>query len=151
MARDQLQLTRGTNYSFHALVLLAGARPEEVMSIGQLAKGVKASPTYMGKLLHRLSQSGLVKAQRGRGGGYCLARPASDITLWEVVSTLHGGSPLGSMALPICSKCSIAAACPLKDALRSAEDDIRRRLETVTVGSLVKLLEDVAHSTPSPA
>ncbi len=121
------------------------------MSIGQLAKGVQASPTYMGKLLQRLNHVGLVTAHRGRSGGYCLARPASDITLWEVVTALQGDSPLGTMALPICSKCSLAAACPLKDALRSAEDEMRRKLEAVTVDSLAKSLEDVTHSTPSPA
>jgi Rrf2 family nitric oxide-sensitive transcriptional repressor len=125
-------------------VLLAGIPHGEALSIKRLAEGVQASPTYMAKLLQRLSRAGLVTAHRGRGGGYSLARSADGVTLWEVACALQDGSPADVPTLPICSECSLAAACPLKAVIGPAGEEMRRRLETVTVGGLAKLLEDGA-------
>ncbi len=136
-----LELTRGSNYSFHALLLLARAEPARTMTIDELAQGVRASPSYMAKLLKRLSRAGLVMAHLGRGGGYGLGRPADVITLWEVVAALHDGVPVGTPVIPLCAQCPLSPICPLRDTLHSAEEDIRHRLEAVTVGSLAQLLD----------
>lgn len=119
------------------------------MSIEQLAEGVQASPTYMAKLLQQLARAGLVEAHRGRGGGYSLGRPAESITLWEVVAALHGNLPLETVLLPICSRCPLAPACPLRETLASMGEEIRRRLEEVTVGGLAKLLKQATRSASS--
>ena len=41
---------------------------------------------FLSKILNRLSQAGLIKAVRGRGGGVRLSRPASEILVFDVVS-----------------------------------------------------------------
>ena len=135
-----LELTRGSNFSFHSLLLLARAGPGEAISIGQLAKAVQASPTYMAKLLKKLARAGLVVPQRGRGGGYTLGPPAESISLWQVVSALNG-SASQVPALPMCSECALAPQCPLKSTLQCAAADFRQRLESVSVGALAQLLE----------
>lgn len=112
------------------------------MSIEQLAEEVQASPSYMAKLLQRLARAGLVVAHRGRAGGYSLGRPGQSITLWEVVAALHGGDALRTPLLPICSRCPLSPVCPLRDTLQSAGDEMRRRLQEVTVGTLARLLEE---------
>lgn len=49
---------------------------------------------YLNQLMTQLRKAGLVHSRRGPGGGHCLARPANEITLAELVSALEG--PLGS-------------------------------------------------------
>ena len=44
----------------------------------------------MAKVLQRLARAGLLRAVRGVGGGYRLARPAKDITLFEIVELFEG-------------------------------------------------------------
>lgn len=139
-----LDLTRGANYSFHGLLLLAIAGPEQVLSIGQLARGVRASPTYMAKLLKRLAEAKLLEAHRGKGGGYSLARPAESISLRDVVSALAATEPSWLAPLPLCSQCPLSPECPVNDALAAASNDIRRRLEAVSVGGLARRLEKTA-------
>src|SRR5690606_22367424 len=41
---------------------------------------------YLGKLLQGLVQEGVVVSQKGMGGGFCLARKPSEITLYDVVN-----------------------------------------------------------------
>ena len=81
---------------------------------------------YVGKLMSALRQAGFVDSVRGRGGGYVLSRPASEISVEEVLNAL--GEPLFPTeycnshpgALSVCAHqtdCSIrsiwqAAVCP---------------------------------------
>jgi Rrf2 family cysteine metabolism transcriptional repressor len=45
---------------------------------------------YLEHLVARLRKAGLVDSRRGSRGGYMLARPASEITMAEVVQALEG-------------------------------------------------------------
>lgn len=139
-----LDLTRGANYSFHGLLLLATAGPGQVLSIGQLARGVRASPTYMAKLLKRLAEAKLLEAHRGKNGGYSLGRPADSISLRDVVSALEATEPQCLAILPLCSQCPLSPECPVNETLADASDDLRRRLDAVSVGELARRLEKTA-------
>ena len=55
-----------------------------------IASVVKASPTYLSKVLQQLARVGFLNTVMGPHGGYCLARKPRDITLLEVVE-LFGG------------------------------------------------------------
>ena len=45
---------------------------------------------YLNQLLTQLRKAGLIQSRRGPGGGHCLARPANEITLAELVVALEG-------------------------------------------------------------
>jgi Rrf2 family protein len=45
---------------------------------------------YLNQLLTQLRKAGLIVSRRGPGGGHCLARPASEITLDELIDALEG-------------------------------------------------------------
>ena len=44
---------------------------------------------YLSKILNRLRQNGLVTSERGPGGGFQLARPALETTVYEIVATFE--------------------------------------------------------------
>ncbi len=46
------------------------------------------SKKYLEQILPLLKQAGLIKAQKGLRGGYTLTRPASEITLYDVLNAL---------------------------------------------------------------
>ena len=46
------------------------------------------SISYLEQLFARLRQHGLVTGMRGPGGGYCLARPASEISIASILATV---------------------------------------------------------------
>ena len=52
------------------------------------AEGV--SPAYAAKILRVLRKGGFVKAERGKEGGYTLARPAESIVIADVITALGG-------------------------------------------------------------
>ena len=69
------------------LALHSGRGP--VQSI-QIAERQEIPKQYLDQLLLMLKKAGLIESSRGRQGGYQLARPAPEITLFDVVTALEG-------------------------------------------------------------
>lgn len=56
---------------------------------GEIA-GRQGIPTdYLDQIMIRLRAGKLVESTRGRSGGYRLARPAKDITMWDLFSSVE--------------------------------------------------------------
>lgn len=89
-----------TQYGIRALVHLArtetavagsGVVHTEAVTTGaEIARSEGISPKYLEGILAQLRTSGLVVAERGKHGGYRLARPAAEIAMIEIVKALEG-------------------------------------------------------------
>ena len=140
-----MQISQGVGYAFHALLRMAQVPAESAATTEEMARSLGASPTYMAKLLQRLARMGLVSGQRGRGGGYCLARPAERITLWEVVAALQE-KPAAAPFLPTCLACPLNRGCPLREALEAASRRTEQILSRVNVAKMARLIAEGACS-----
>lgn len=49
---------------------------------------------FLGKVLQKLARAGLLRSKRGRTGGFVLGRPASEITLADVLLAVEGRDDL---------------------------------------------------------
>ncbi|MEI6472932.1 MAG: Rrf2 family transcriptional regulator, partial [Holophagaceae bacterium] len=78
-----LPLSQSTGYAIQALCCLEepGGQPFLVQVV---AACTGISPSYLSKLMRRLTQKGLVTAKRGKNGGVLLARRACEITVYDL-------------------------------------------------------------------
>lgn len=90
-----MEISAKAEYSIRALAELtaAGGGPIPVV---ELAEAQDIPPRFLQNLLSQLRRRGVVFSQRGTEGGYRLARPASEITLAEVLRAIDG--PLANVA-----------------------------------------------------
>lgn len=58
--------------------------------IEDLAKAEAIPSNYLVQILNELRTAGLINSRRGKQGGYILARPASEITLYDVMYAVEG-------------------------------------------------------------
>ena len=72
------------------MLALARKGPEGQLSISEIAEMEGLSVPYASKLLAILRKAGLVTAVRGRGGGFCIERPAAEISLLRCMTALGG-------------------------------------------------------------
>ena len=77
-------------YGLRALVTLAGARSASPMSIQAIAEEEGLPSKFLEGIMGDLKRGGFVRSRRGANGGYMLARPASEVTLLEVIRHLDG-------------------------------------------------------------
>jgi Rrf2 family protein len=83
------------------LVQLAqGYDGHRVARVEDLARKEGLSANFLLQILNDLRRAGLVASRRGKLGGYILARPATDITLRDIVEAVDGAplevEPAGS-------------------------------------------------------
>ena len=130
-----LRVTKLTDYATVVLTVLA-ARPGEVLSATELADAAGLEPPTVSKLLKPLAQAGLVEGLRGVHGGYRLARPATDISLIEIVEAMEG-----PLAMTECSQgesqCGIARQCGVRSNWRLINDVVADALRGVTLAQML--------------
>lgn len=85
-----MRITALDEYGLRCLVTLAKEGPESQLSIAEIAEKEGLSTPYASKLLAILRKAKLVKAVRGRGGGFRIAREPEQINLLEVITALGG-------------------------------------------------------------
>ena len=71
-----------------ALADIALRPGHELVSLGDIAERQQVSLPYLEQLFVKLRRAGLVQSVRGPGGGYRLAKPASDIRIVDVLSAV---------------------------------------------------------------
>lgn len=91
-----------TEYALRAMACLA-MRPNDLVPTPVLAEQTKVPANYLAKVLQHLSGAKLIKGRRGVGGGYKLARPASEIRLLEVINAVTVVSRIESCPLGLSS------------------------------------------------
>ena len=94
-----MKLSTKGRYAMVALVDIALHKDENLVTLGDVAKRQDISLPYLEQLFVKLRRANLVDSVRGPGGGYRLARPASDIRVSDVlaavdetVDALHKGA-----------------------------------------------------------
>ena len=136
-----MQLLAQEEYGLRCLVQVARHRGSDPLTIPEIAEREGISPEYAAKLMRALRQTELVVSTRGAGGGYRLARPAHEITGWQVIQAL-GGSLFPA---EFCDShpgqlrdCVHSTGCSLRELWSSVEGAIRAVLEGVTVADLAR-------------
>lgn len=92
-----MHLSAQEEYGLRCLVQVAKRCNTGPVGISEIADAEGISPDYTAKLLRVLRQGGLLTSTRGAAGGYGLARPAHETTVWQAIEVL--GGPLFSESL----------------------------------------------------
>lgn len=72
-------------YVIRALAELAKVSDDAWLGTAILAKEIDAPVNYLGKLLHILAREGIILSQKGVKGGVRLARPATEVSLYDAL------------------------------------------------------------------
>ncbi|NOR43105.1 MAG: Rrf2 family transcriptional regulator [Gammaproteobacteria bacterium] len=83
-----MRLSTKGRYSVTAMLDLAIHDKAGPVTLADISQCQGISLSYLEQLFARLRQSGLVKGVRGPGGGYRLARPASEINIAEIICSV---------------------------------------------------------------
>lgn len=90
-----MELSSRVEYGLLALLELSNHRLEgKPLKVNEIAASQPIPERYLDQILILLRRHGVVQSQRGRKGGYLLAKEPSQITLLEVVTALEGNNHL---------------------------------------------------------
>lgn len=130
-----MKLTSFSTYALRSLQLAALKAPDlirvdDVVEVHGLAR------PHVVKIVHELGRAGYLETQRGRGGGFRLARAAEDIVVGEVVRVTEGSLEMVECFNPEVNTCPLIGICKLSRALQEATDAFMAVLDNLTLADI---------------
>lgn len=129
-----MRISAKEDYAVRAMLELAVA--DETITREHISQAQDIPVAFLQNILMELRLAGYVEAQRGRDGGFRLAKPANEITIADVVRAVSG--PLATVrgVRPPAVEYH-GAAMPLKDVWLALRANIREVLEGVTLADVI--------------
>jgi Rrf2 family protein len=142
-----LRLTKKADYGLMALKYLAeqpvkgsDAQSPAAQSAKDIAQAYHIPPPLLAKILQTLARAGLLVSHAGTNGGYALAKPASQISAFEVIRAIDGPLFITS-CITIHGSCDLAGHCTIKEPLRKVNDSIKDLLSNIHISDLIETSE----------
>jgi Rrf2 family protein len=144
-----LRLTKKADYGLMALKYLAEqatvpGRPHAAQSAKDIADAYHIPPPLLAKILQTLARAGLLVSHAGTNGGYALARPAKEISAFEVIRAIDGPLFITS-CITIHGTCDLDSHCTIKEPLRKVNDSIKDLLSGIRIADLIEAPEHDSH------
>ena len=146
-----MRLSARSDYALRAVIELAAASDGHVTAV-QLARSQAIPEKFLEAILTQLRRAGLIRSQRGPDGGFWLARPASEISLADIIRAIDGPL-LGVRGERPENLGYTGAAAPLQAVWIALRANERAILEEVTLAHVVSgnLPDSVKKLADNPA
>lgn len=131
----RLELTRRGDYAVRAMLALSAPNVEPWLSATRISAAMSIPERFLPRVLRELARAGLVEARTGRTGGYRLARPAADITLWDVIAAVEPEDDVRRCILRGIP-CNPDGRCAVHDTFDQARTAMHLRLAGATLAEL---------------
>lgn len=134
-----LRINRQTDYAVRVVLALAKRGEQARLSSTEIQQEMLIPKAFMTRIVAQLSRQGLISTFPGRDGGLMLPRPASQITLKDVVEAFEGPILL-SACLQVKGEddCPFQANCPVRSKWGRVQVAMLREMASITFEDLVK-------------
>ncbi|MDO6391005.1 Rrf2 family transcriptional regulator [Pontibacter sp. BT731] len=130
-------LSKTTEYALRSIVYIAMADEEgKRVGIKEIANELELPTHFIGKILQDMVRKGVIASIKGPHGGFFLHRPASEISLLEVISIIDGLEAFRKCGMGM-KQCSDIHPCPLHDEIKVYRNHLLQVFREKTIKSLV--------------
>ncbi|MBM4386281.1 MAG: Rrf2 family transcriptional regulator [Deltaproteobacteria bacterium] len=129
-----MKVSARVEYGILAVMDLWLNRTKEPIQSSDIARRNKIPKPFLDQLLLELRKGGIVRSMRGPKGGYGLSKPASDITVYDIINILEG-----SKSEKFCPVMAAENGCPrnndcaLLNFWEKINQELMTRLKSATI------------------
>lgn len=129
-------LSKKTEYGLLALIHLSELNDGDLANVSQIARSTSIPRELLAKILSDLVRADLAVSYSGPTGGFRLARPATQVSMADVLRVLETKTGLIE-CLSKNSRCSQAANCSIKAPMAGLHHKFREILEETKLTDLI--------------
>jgi len=144
-----MRLTTKGRFAVGAMIDLAMRQHKGPVMLAGISQRQTVSLSYLEQLFGRLRRHGLVKSSRGPGGGYRLGKPATDISVADIIFAVD--EPLDATQCAVQTNVTNDRRCMTDDLWTSLNHHMVDFLHSVSLASLVAQQSTVTRSFATPA
>jgi len=134
-------LSQKAKYALKAMIALAAERNGELLQAADIAEKHNVPRKFLELILLDLRKNGFVRSQRGKLGGYALAKPADAITFGQIIRIMDGPlAPIPCASLTgyrRCADCRDEKACAVRRTMREVRDAAAAILDGMTLSDAI--------------
>lgn len=131
------RVNRQTDYAVRVVLALAKQPPGTRLSSAAIGREMLIPAAFLSRIVAQLAQANLLLTFPGRDGGLQLARPADEITLWDVVGLMEGPFLLSECMLGE-QACPFEGDCPVRGRWNRLQKVILEELERTKFSELAQ-------------
>jgi Rrf2 family protein len=148
-----MHISRAGEYGVLGLLHLVRQPAGQTVMIDAVSRDVAIPKSFLAKIFQDLAKAGILRSQRGAGGGFALARPADQITVLEIIEAIDGKIAL-QRCLSEVPDCERRDSCALCSLFEQAQDRLKEVFSRTTLFELAAKQEAVnglglAHAAPA--
>ncbi|RKY94001.1 MAG: Rrf2 family transcriptional regulator [Ignavibacteriae bacterium] len=122
-------------YGMQAVLFLAAKETGSVVSAEKISQVLKIPREFISKILQSLRDIGIICSTKGKSGGFCLAKPSSEIKLIDIVEAIDGLEMFNSCVIGF-PECSPDTPCPVHDSWGALRTQAFEMLSNETLDKL---------------
>lgn len=130
-------LSQTTQYALSALVEIYRLRKVKRRYIRLEDLPERFRKPYVGIILNQLVKKGILKSQRGKGGGFDFRIPPNKLNLWRVVEVMEDIEQYDKCVFGL-EKCNFSQPCPFHREIEPIREKFKEFLKNTTIERLVK-------------
>lgn len=142
-----MRLAEYTDYTLRVLMYCA-ARPQQLVTIGELAERHGVSKNHLMKIVNDLSRQGVLETTRGRGGGLRLVKDPATIRVGDVVRASETDFRLVECFDASTNACTLSPGCRLKRVFDAALQAYFKELDATTLADIAGPADGAAAQRP---
>lgn len=133
-----MQLSMKTEYALRALYELA--RAPGIVSRSEIAERQDIPLPFLEQILIHLKEAGLIQSRPGPGGGFSLAKPKEEITLWDIYQAVESDPQFKQeQCFPaLKTPCERLAICKIKKVWFQVNETIRKTMSSFNLKNLAE-------------
>ena len=122
----------------HLLIALGFDKGQQATST-HLATSINTSPSFVRRILAKLSKSGLVSTTTGKSGSCVLAKSAEDISLLEIYKAVDAPQTFAIHDYPVQSHCRVSSniEAVMRKVLTRAQNSFEGSLGETTLAEVI--------------
>lgn len=132
-----MKLSARSRYAARILLELARQKNDGPISATVLSQQTGVSVQFVEQLLKPLKQKGFTTSQRGAAGGHMLARPASDISLGDIVKLMEGSTNVAVCCDESMTNCPRVETCATRKAWLIVSNTLKSVLNNISLEDLL--------------
>ncbi len=133
-----MRFTAKTEYAVRAIIEISLVGDDKPAQVREIASKQAIPERFLEQVMAALKKASLIESIRGAQGGYRLTRPASEITMAQIIEAIEG-----PMQVMEClskdnehQKCHQAGLCAVKDVWASVQSSIVEALDSISLAKL---------------
>ena len=127
-----MQITNQADYALRSMLYIAQYAESQLIPSNKIAEEMQISRIFLSRINSQLVNAGLIRTRQGARGGVMLAKPAADISVYDVVTTIDGPITLiDCIADP--ESCPLSPDCPYRTFWEETQNALIARMKAVSL------------------